>query len=535
VSIKLRESRKKKRLLAVTRWCVERRKSVFLLCALVVLTALPGMLLLDLRLGGLALVPKNHPALTIDAEIKRTFAVHDHIVLFVDATSPSDILRPQPLRLVRDLTLAIAQYEGIEPRHLMSLATEGRDRLESFNYAPFLFPLPQTDEEIASLWLDIEAARLIKGTLVAADYSGAAILVRVPDDMDRQALYLRIKATVVAADAGPIHIHIVGAPVAEVLLGEYLLKDLARLLPLCVLLLSAVLLWAFRRPWAILVILMLPCASLVFTFGMMGWAGQPVYITTAILPVVLSTIAIASEVHLMTALQRSIGAGERDDGEAPLRALAEVYRPLVLAALTTAIGFASFIISPLDAVKTFGFWAVVGIIFNMAWSLCVTPSLYSAFGAERLSRRNWRPSAFHVVAVQIARASRYRWTRPAAVALLVLISAGTYRLEIQDSWIDSFAQNSDFRASIDRVNRALLGTHMLQMHLRFNANVPRQPRGHPDNRSTGRHFASTARSRGSPWTGHLSFHRALSRSGPPLRKRAHRRYIWRNPTHLATH
>jgi len=447
------------------RCSIQHYRSVLVSAVAVLSLAAPGLLQLNLQLGGHALVPPNNPAVAIDLSVRKTFGQRDQIVVFIESPGPGQILDADSLRRVNDLTLAIFDYDEIESQHIMSLASEGRDRVESMDYSPFLLPLPQTQQDIAALRADIEAAPILKGTLVAPDYSGATILVQIPEGVDRLALYRKIQATATAIDAGDDRVHIVGAPVAEVLLGRHLLDDLALLLPLCGGLFAAALWLAFRRPLAIAVVMAQVGACLVFTFGLMGWSGQPIYITTTILPVVLCTMGIASEVHLMSAVQRCLRErGIIDARELALAAMADVQRPLTLTVLTTAIGFVSFVLSDLPPVRSFGLWATIGTLFSLAWSLCVTPALYRVLGAMRLDRGCDPPPLMDAVIRIIDHSGRFRWLMLAA---FVLLAAGTLRLQIQDGWVSGFAEGSAFRTSVERVNRSVLGTHLLQVELDF--------------------------------------------------------------------
>lgn len=455
---------------ALVQACVARyRRSIGVALAVLVLAA-PGIARLDLQLDGHALVPPDDPAVAVDRSIRTNFQQWDSIVVFVEAPGPGRILEPHSLSLLNELTLAVFGYDELELRNLMSLASEGRDRIASMDYSPYLFPLPQTPQEIAALRIDIDAVPPLKGTLVAPDYSGASLLVQIPPGVDRQALYRKILATVARFDAGGNRIHVVGAPVAESQLGEHLLGDLARLLPLSGVV-SAVALWlAFRRMAAIGVVLAHVGACLVFTFGLMGWSGQPIFITTAILPVVLCTMAIASEVHLLAATQRRLRESDRDSATGAAFAsavIAVMWRPLSLTVLTTAIGFGSFVLSDLPPVRAFGWWATVGTLFSLAWSLCVTPALYRAVGAARLMRAGDGPALADAAMDIVQHGVRSRWTLPIAAALFVLLLAGVFRLQVQDGWIAAFAPASAFRQSVERVNRSLHGTHVLLVELDF--------------------------------------------------------------------
>ena len=61
--------------------------------------------------------------------------------------------------------------------------------------------------------------------------------------------------------------------------------------------------------------------------------------------------------------------------------------------------------------------------------------------------------------------------RPAILALVVLLTVGAisgiHRLEVQDSWIGGFSEDSDFRRAAETVNSGTLGTHLLLAQLDF--------------------------------------------------------------------
>lgn len=449
------------------RCCIERYRMVLWMAALALVLALPGLWRLDMRLDGHALIPPDDPAVEMDAQIKKRFGLADTIIIFIESPRPGGILERKSLALVRDITLGVLDEPDITRRDVKSLATETRDRVASMDLSPYLSTLPDTPAAVAALREDIDATPILKGTLVAPDYSGASVVVQVPHAMDRDALYGRLRAIVARFDPGDDHVHIVGAPVAESQLGSHLLTDLARQLPVCGVLLVLILWLAFRRMAAIAIVMAQVGACLLLTFGFMGWTGTPVYIATAVLPVILCTMGVASEVHMLVALQRDLpGLRSQGDEALALAVMAHVQRPVAITVATTAIGFASFILSDLPPVASFGVWATLGTLFSLAWSLAVTPALYRALGVKRLDRR--------VAAIYMPGAMGWidRWTNArlapwATLAIGMLLAAGILKLQVQDGWISGFSPTSPFYQSMERVNRSMLGTHLLQVELDF--------------------------------------------------------------------
>ncbi|MEM7048316.1 MAG: MMPL family transporter [Acidobacteriota bacterium] len=444
-------------------WAIDHPRWVIVAFCLLLALAAPGLTRLELRLDGRALVPSDAPALLADQRIQQIFGVRDPLVVVIDTGRAGGILSADRLRAVRELNGALAGLEGLGWGALSSLVTEPRDRVDSIDASPFLSPLPESAADLTELERDIAAAAILTGTLVSVDGASTATLVKVPGGVDRQRLVTAVQNVLAEVElpAGT-QAFLVGAPAAEVLLGRHVLADLQRLLPLALLLMALVLGWFFRRPWAVALAFAEVLGCLIFTFGLLGWSGQPIYLTTAILPVVLTTLALTDEIHLLAVGQRIARRRPAVAGRCLARAVvAELARPVALTSLTTALAFLSFLASDLPPVRSFGSWAAVGVLFCLLWSLTVTPVLMRLLGPRRWVAPG---DGWHFAGWRL----RGRWPLVAALALLVLV-AGALRLEVQDGWVSGFARGSDFRRSVERFNEQFYGAHRLQLRLELPA------------------------------------------------------------------
>jgi hypothetical protein len=258
---------------------------------------------------------------------------------------------------------------------------------------------------------------------------------------------------------------------AESLLGLHILDDLVILLPLSMAIICFMLWLGCRRMAGVWQGILQLVAAQTFTFGLMGWLGVPVYLTTAILPIILTTLALADEIHLFWRYQQLLGP---EPGEADRRhpetvrvLLSQMSRPNVLSTLTTIIGFLSFLSTPLVAVSSFGIFAGAGRIFCLFWSQMVGPAILALLPPSALRRpvgTSAEPSErFRRFFAPIFRSPRR--TLGALAVMTVLVSLGVGLLQVQDSWIGGFAPGSPFRKDTAEVNRLFNGTHLLQVEL----------------------------------------------------------------------
>lgn len=441
----------------------------------VVLAMAPGLARLQLRTDGHSLVPPDDPAIALDREARRTFGLKDPLLVVVETRHPAGIYNAATLDLVRRLTSELAALPGLGPGDVQSLATEsgGGFYPGGFRFRPLLDPPPRTAERLAEVRGDVEAIDILHGTLVSKDRRATAILVGVPGPsegsaVDRTALYHRVAAISLRHETATDRTSVVGAPAAEALLGEHILADLTLLVPLALAVIAVVLRLSCGSAWAALLGLAKVGAVQVFTLGLMGWCGEPIYLTSAMIPVLLTTIGLADEIHLLWHYRHR--PVDEPPAEALRRILGELAAPVVLTSITTAVGFLSFLTSPVLPVSRFGLFMALGVLFCLLWSLVATPALLAlrpdaipALSAVAPVGPFHRKLTWFVLAL----GSHPRLALPALALITALLVLGIPRLEIQDSWIDNFARSSRLRQDTERADRLFAGTHVLQAMVTF--------------------------------------------------------------------
>lgn len=509
------------------RYSIRHPWRVLLPALLVCLAAAPGLTRLQLRTDGNALVPASAPEVQSDHAVRDEFGVRDWIIVVIESDDPAGIFNSHTLGLIVKWTELFGGVEGLEPHHVISLATEKTDRVfpGTLRQRGFLNPFPQTPADLDQLRADLERIRLYTGTIVSYDGSAAAILIGVraradagaSTRMDRSRYYEALREIIAAEGSIPEKVSVVGAPVAESLLGMHILDDLgvptcltgrlpgrydgaevregdvtsslyrvqvfiARhigLVPIALGVIAAVFLVAYRSPVLTFLPLLKVGACLVFVFGLMGWLEVPIYLTITVMPVILTATGITDEIHVFSRY-RQLGRERPADGSGAItqRTWDELWRATVKTSITTAVGFLSFGLSPLAPVQAFGFFTAIGVLFCMFWVMSVTPACLALCSIRRVraGAAPFSPSVASVPDVPLgveappapagsglARIVTRRRYVVLALGLAVLVSAslGARRVIVQDSWVDSFAPNSEFFQATQTVNRLFHGTHIL--------------------------------------------------------------------------
>jgi len=442
-------------------------RATLALAVLVVVLAGLGLGKLELATDGQALIPGGAAATATDRDIRAHFGLGDQIAVVVRTGDGRGIFNARTLRTIVDLTAALRGLPDVRPEDVQSLATERSDRVRTgtLDFRAWLDPLPTTDDALARLRRDLDDIGIYRGTLISADVppSAAAVVLEVGRDTDRRLLLGQIEAVIEGVHGPDETLLVAGAPVAEATLGDHLLADLATLIPLSVLLLTIVFLLAFRRWAAVALAAVEVVAALVFTLGCMGWLGVPVYLTVAVLPVILVAVGTADELHVFTCFLRYRAAHPDESSRVIVeRTMGDMAGPVVLTSVTTAIGFLAFATSPIGPVQVFGLFMALGVLFCLVWTLTVIPVALVLISPARLAAATsayvWRWDRLGPVLLG--------WRRPMlfGVAAGVFVAVfGVGRLEVQDSWVGGFAPGSPLRRATADVERLFGGSHLLRV------------------------------------------------------------------------
>jgi hypothetical protein len=491
-------------LVSMADYAIRHPWQILLIVSAVVLAISPGVCRLKIRTDGYALVPNNAPEVIYDRELRARFGVRDKIIVVVHSDHPKGIFNPATLQLVRELTARFARLPGMDSSNVVSLATEPNFRFRpgTFITQRLLEPALTNQTQLEQLHSDLDRIELYNGTLVSTDGRSTAILIGIPNDANRLQVCTAVGEMIATKPGAEDSIGMTGAPVAECLLGSHILEDLGvppslmgislceepqwkfptslhdlrfavirhvGLVPLAALVMMMVFLVCFRNMLAALLPLPGVMATILCVFGLMGWCGVPVYLTTAVMPVLLIVISVTNDIYLFT---RYFNLLRKNPEASHLELLRETFQklavPVACTSLAAVAGFLSFSFSPLVPVRMFGLFTGLGAMVGLLLSFTVVPALLALAPPGWLASRGPKGAESAAAALSGGFAVfggtlvRWRWRALGfGFLLLALAVPGLHRLKVQDSWINGFDPESKFRQITQQVNGDFFGIHEL--------------------------------------------------------------------------
>jgi uncharacterized protein len=425
-----------------------------------------------------AFVPKGSSALAFRDHVEEVFGLKDPMVVAVASKHKDGIYTPRALALVDQLSRELGKIDGIDPERITSLATEKdiRGTRDGMLVEPFWETPPQSVAEAKAVKQRVEHFPLMLGTLAARDGSSTLIIAELMPNTNEEQVYRKLLAFTEklkndGALGDDLELHVAGQGAVSGYLSAYIAADASRLNPVAAIIITIVLLLAFRTVAGTVIPNIIVLGTVAVGLGSMAAAGVPMYVITNSLPVILIGIAVCDAIHIFSQYYDELGQNPELSGrEAVVRAMSVMWRPVTLTTLTTVAGFVGLsLAASLPPMQSYGIFAAIGIMAAWVWTLLLLPALLSLFKprVKSLQKRAKAPQndlisrALAGLAGLVARQPR----RVLLATALVLVAAvvGASRVEFNDQRIQSFQQGEPLRVADSVINTSLDGTYYLDV------------------------------------------------------------------------
>ncbi|TWT37582.1 MMPL family protein [Posidoniimonas corsicana] len=191
-------------------------------------------------------------------------------------------------------------------------------------------------------------------------------------------------------------------------------------------------LWCLRSLRYSLAILAVAGFGELMILGSLHYLGVTMDAVLIVLPPLVFVLTVSSGIHLVNYYYDQVRAGAGDD--APRRAVRQGWAPCSMAALTTALGLGSLLVSRITPVATFGKFAAGGVVIAVLLLFFTLPGVMSRWPISRSAiTAGETTSALVVYLVRMARAVCRRASLITALGIGCLIVGGMGLAQLRTS------------------------------------------------------------------------------------------------------
>ena len=433
---------------------------------------------------------------------------------------PLDALS-EGVRTLRDPTTdrALAQKELLESplfRNLL-LSPDGQTTALQVTLSP--------DDTYETLlgerqrWLlEAESRSLTLAEEEARSAAVAALDAYKPQAAARQAALVAAVRAIVAQYRSSATVHLAGVPMIADDMLRFVRSDLERFSLGVLGLLVATLAYFFRSlRWVVL-----PLANAALTTGLMvgllGAVGWPITVISSNFASLLIIISISLAIHLIVRFRElEIAEPTQTVPERLEATLRSKFWPCFFTAVTTMVAFGSLVTSGIVPVVDFGWMMTVGVALALGVTFVFFPLAVTVLPAGGTGATPRTPVFVELLGRATA---RHPLALVLASGLLALGAAGGIsRLDVENSFLDYFAEDTEIYQGMSYVDQKLGGTTPLDVLIDFPSLIPAQddPFAAPASDPFGDPFGDPAADPfGDPFGDPFAEPSGASAEGPPL-------------------
>ncbi|MFT5982608.1 MAG: putative RND superfamily exporter protein [Ulvibacter sp.] len=361
-----------------------------------------------------------------------------------------------------ELTLAIGDLQKLEKR---------KD-IEGFHMVPFIKDSVFTQEKLENYKYELfTKLPFYNGLVYSPDKKSIRTAIYLNKDIVNSAarkdfiveeLIPRIKKF--EQDTG-VKVHTSGMPYIRTLNSQNIIDEIGMFIGAALLVTSLIFFFFFRSFRATIISMITVIIGVMWAFGILGLLHYEITVLTALIPPLIIVIGIPNCIFLINKYQQEIKE-HGNQAKSLQRVISKVGNATLMTNVTTASGFATFILTNSQLLKEFGIVASINIIAIFMLSLFIIPIMYSYMAVPKdkhlkhLNKRwinafvDWTVKTVreHSISIYIC-----------AILLLCLSIIGIYNIKISGSIIEDMPKQTEFYKDIKFFEKEFEGIMPLEI------------------------------------------------------------------------
>ncbi|MCM4159445.1 RND family transporter [Antarcticibacterium flavum] len=243
-----------------------------------------------------------------------------------------------------------------------------------------------------------------------------------------------------------LEVYVSGMPYIRTLNSQNIIDEIGLFIGAALLVTSIIFFFFFRSVRATVISMVTVMIGVMWAFGVIGLFNYEITVLTALIPPLIIVIGIPNCIFLINKYQQEI-KNHGNQAKSLQRVITKVGNATLLTNVTTASGFATFILTDSKLLTEFGIVASINILAIFVLSLVIIPIIYSYMRhpkEKHLKHLNKRWIGGFVDWMERMVRHRRITIYITSVILLAASIIGIYNIRISGSLLEDMPQEADF-------------------------------------------------------------------------------------------
>lgn len=431
------------------------RNRILILILIAVITVLLALQWKNMRFSNSEanLLPDDHPVNLEYLSFLEQFGEEGNVVVI--AVRDSSLFTPEKFNRWNKLSKQLDAFPEVD----FVLSTDNLQELEKdnekqeFTLRPFIKKTPTTKKEIDSLTNHLFNDLPFYDDVI---FNKESKTVRTLIYLDKDIVNTSVRKDFILQDFNKLianfenetgmDVRISGMPYVRTMNSQNIIDEIGKFILAALGVTSLIFFFFFRSFRATFISMFVVIIGVMWAFGILGLLRYEITVLTALIPPLIIVIGIPNCIFLINKYQQEV----KKHGNQALslqRVISKIGNATLMTNITTASGFATFIITDSKLLKEFGIVASINIIGIFILSLLIIPIVYSFMSlpkTKHLKHLNTKWIETFVNWMERIVRERRITVYIVSIALLVVSIIGIYQIKISGSPIEDMPKNAEF-------------------------------------------------------------------------------------------
>ncbi len=318
--------------------------------------------------------------------------------------------------------------------------------------------LPDTPAEFNTFISSLKRNPVFEKGIYATDENGSitdlGFIIRFPDISNSDPIAREILEIVNSHE--DLDIIAQGEPIVYIWMNNYMQRDLSRLVPLVMLVAVIIFFINFRSLRGVVLPFLTLSMSTIWILGLMGYLGINITTVGVSIPVLMIAVGSSYGIHILNQYYAEFDQITRKGKRAGLQhSMSHISVTVLLTGLTTFVAFMTLATHQLSAIRDWGVFCALGIMFAVLISATIIPAgleLMPHRANVKLKKKRDKAGGASVIDGVIrlmVKASVAHYRKVLAVVLILIIASvfGLTRLKVETELLQYFKKDDPIRTT----------------------------------------------------------------------------------------
>ncbi len=399
------------------------------------------------------LLPDHHPVNIEYQAFLEQFGEEGNVIVM--AVKDSNLYTPEKFNRWNKLSKQLGAFPEVD----FVLSTDNLQELvkdtikQEFVMQPFLKKAPETKKEVDSATHHLFNNLPFYDNLI---YNKKSHTIRSVIYLDKDIVNTSVRKDFILEDLSTLvanfeketglDVRISGMPYIRTMNSQNIIDEIGKFILAALGVTSLIFFFFFRSFRATIISMFVVIIGVMWAFGILGLLQYEITVLTALIPPLIIVIGIPNCIFLINKYQQEV----KKHGNQALslqRVISKIGNATLMTNVTTASGFATFIITDSKLLKEFGIVASINIIGIFVLSLLIIPIIYSFMSLPKDKHlKHLNTKWIETFVSWMERIVRERRISVYIVSIMLLVASiiGIYQIDISGSPIEDMPKKADF-------------------------------------------------------------------------------------------